>query len=349
MNAPWVAAAMVCSAALHAQISVTLTASQPSPVRLGTVITWTASASGQNTSGQSIGTPTYRFRARLAGGDFQTIVDYGPSSSLNWTTIQREGTYEVEVSAMSADGTQTAATSAMVVMTSLVSGDMPVITPTANPLVFIYSAPPCPNGQQLSVQITSPEGYVQSTPTQTCAGFSMNFYLAGMRPQAQYTVQHTVHDGTTFARGPALTLPTTAVSLPIPSVSILSTTTAPTTDGILLHSPFDAPSFSAYATDLQGNVVWYYAGKITYLTRPQTGGTFLGIYENGALDQENGALDQSQQFFLEFDLAGNTLAETNAARVNQQLAKLGVHAIDGFHHEARKLPNGNYLVLADAF
>jgi hypothetical protein len=78
------------------------------PVPLGTVITWTASASGQNTSEQSIseqngGTPTYRSRGRLAGGDFHTIVDYGPNSSLNWTTIQREGTYEIEVSAMSAN------------------------------------------------------------------------------------------------------------------------------------------------------------------------------------------------------------------------------------------------------
>ncbi|HEY6346715.1 MAG TPA: aryl-sulfate sulfotransferase [Bryobacteraceae bacterium] len=346
MNASWAAAAILYSTALHAQISVTLTPSQPSPVPLGTVITWTAAASGQNTSGQNTsgqngGTPTFRFRARLAGGDFHTIVDYGPNSFLSWTTIQREGTYEIEVSAMSADGTQTAATSAMMVMTSLVNGGVPVITPTANPLVFIYSAPPCPNGQQLSVQITSPEGYVQSTPTQTCAGFSVNFYLAGMRPQAQYTVQHTVHDGTSVAKGPAMTLPMPAISLPIPSVSILSTTTAPSVDGILLHSPFSGPPFTAYATDLQGNVVWYYPGNISYLTRPQTGGTFLGVYENGALDQ-------SQQFFLEFDLAGNTLAETNAARVNQQLAAMGVHAIDGFHHEARKLPNGNYLVLADS-
>ena len=130
---------MVCSAVLHAQISVTLTPSRPSPVPLGTEITWTASASGQNISGQSTsgqngGTPTFRFRARLAGGDFHTVVDYGPNSFLNWTTIQREGTYEIEVSAMSADGTQTATTSAMMVMTSLVNGGVPVITPTANPL-----------------------------------------------------------------------------------------------------------------------------------------------------------------------------------------------------------------------
>jgi arylsulfate sulfotransferase len=325
----------LCSAPLLAQISLTLTPSQSSPVPLGTVITWTASASGQN-----VGTPTYRFRARPAGGTFHTIVDYGPNSSLDWTTIQQEGTYEIEVSAISGDGTQTAATSALIAMSSLVNDGVPVVTPTANPLVFIYSAPACPNGQQLSVQVTSPEGYVQSTPAQTCNGSSMNVYLAGMRPQAQYTVQHSVQTGNSLAQGPAMTLLTPAVTLPAPSFSALGSAT-PVVDGILLQSSLNSPSFSTFATDLKGNLIWYYTGNISFLTRPQTGGTFMGLYENGTQDQ-------AHQFFREFDLAGNTLAETNAARVNQQLASMGVHPIGGFHHEARKLPNGNYLVLADS-
>ena len=83
---------------LPGQISVTLTPSQPSPVALGAVVTWTASASGPN-----LGTPTYRFRAGLAGTPLHTIFDYGPNSSLDWTTIEREGTYEIEVTARSGD------------------------------------------------------------------------------------------------------------------------------------------------------------------------------------------------------------------------------------------------------
>src|SRR5262252_7150889 len=194
-----------------AQISVTLMPSQLSPVPLGTIVTFAASASGAN-----LGTPTFRFRARLAGAAFHTIVDYGPNSSLSWTTIDREGSYEIEVTARSGDLTQTAAASVIMAMTSLVTQDAPVITPTANSLVFIYSAPPCPPRQTLSVQFTSPEGYVQSTPSHPCTGFSMNFYLAGMRPQTLYSVQHWADSDTSTTTGPMFSLPTPSLTRPVP-------------------------------------------------------------------------------------------------------------------------------------
>jgi hypothetical protein len=63
---------------------------------------------------------------------------------------------------------------------------------------------------------------------------------------------------------------------------------------------------------------------------------------------EDGTQDPSKQFFREFDLAGIAHAETNAGRVNEQLAVMGVHAINAFHHEAVMLPDGKYLVLADS-
>ena len=325
--------AMVVLAAglLSGQISVTLAPSLSSPVPLGTVVTFTASASGPN-----LGTPTYRFRAALAGTPLRTVVDYGPNASLDWTTIEREGTYEVEVTARSGDAAQSASASILMAMTSLVTNSAPMITPTANPLVFIYSAPVCAMGQVLSVQFTSPEGYVQSTPAKPCNGFSMNFYLAGMRSQAQYRVQQMAALDTPAA-SPPMGLTTPGVTLQTPPASVLATD-PPAMDGIILQSPFGSP---AIATDLNGSVVWYYAGNISYLTRPVTGGTFMGLAEDGTKDR-------SQQFFREFDLAGITLAETNAARLNEQLAAIGVNPINGFHHEARKLSNGDYLVLANS-
>jgi hypothetical protein len=96
---------------------------------------------------------------------------------------------------------------------------------------------------------------------------------------------------------------------------------------------------AALATDLNGNPVWLGPPDISFITRPVTGGTFLGIVEDSTQDP-------SHQFIREFDLAGITVAQTNAARVSQQLATLGVHAITGFHHELRKLPGGGYLALA---
>src|SRR5215471_439654 len=330
---PFILALTLAAAALlPAQISVTLTPSQPSPVALGAIVTFTASASGAN-----LGAPSYRFRARLSGAAFRTIVDYGPNSSLSWTTIDHEGSYEIEVTARSGDLTQTAAASVIMAMNSLVTQIAPVITPTANPLVFLYSAPPCPLRQMLSVRFTSPEGSVQSTPSRPCTGFSMNFYLAGMRPQTQYSVQHLVASDTSITTGPMFSLLTPSLTLPAPTTSLLTSSVA-TVDGILLQSPFVS---GAIATDLNGNVVWYYTGNITYVTNPVTGGTFVGLAENPTQDP-------SQQFVREFDLAGITLAETNAARINEQLLAMGVHPINGFHHDAGKLPNGGYLVLADS-
>jgi arylsulfate sulfotransferase len=324
--------ALIGAKPLTAQISVGLEVSQPSPVPLGTVIGFTAMASGQN-----LGTPTFRFRERPAGGNFHTVVDYGPNSTLNWTTIQQEGSYEIEVSVRSGDLSETATTSAVITMTPLAVGGNPVITPTANPLVFIYSAPPCATGQAMQVGITSPEGYLQNTPWNPCGGFTTNFYLGGMRGQAQYSVQQALQNGSSVAQGPVMTLQTPSVSLAVPAIKPLGGT-LPSLDGILLQCPLGLPTI---ATDLSGNLVWYYSGDISYVTRPVDGGTFMGLFEDGTQSQ-------AQQFFREFDMAGITLAETNAARVNEQLATMGVHAISGFHHEARKLPNGNYLVLADS-
>jgi len=46
------------------------------------------------------------------------------------------------------------------------------------------------------------------------------------------------------------------------------------------------------------------------------------------------------------DLVGNTILETNAAHINEQLTAMGKGTITSFHHEARRLPNGDVLVLA---
>jgi len=95
------------------------------------------------------------------------------------------------------------------------------------------------------------------------------------------------------------------------------------------------------ATDLAGNLVWYYPGSLFRAdARREAGGLFLGLTESPTEDQ-------SHQILREFDLAGNTTLETNAEEINQQLAALGARQISGFHHEARRLPNGRIMLLAD--
>jgi arylsulfate sulfotransferase len=317
---------------LTAQMSVAISSSAGPSVQLGTPVTWTAMVSGAST-----GTLAYRFQVRPTGGDFHTVVDYGPKSALTWTSIDREGSYQVEVSVQNYNTGQQASADAMQRFISLMSGATPVVTPSANPLVYIYSAPPCMPGARMIVRFQSPDGFIQATGYKPCLPeSSMNFYLAGMRPAMAYLIQHTIDNGRTVEVGPLVPFTPASVATYAPALTMLGPEALP--QGLLLQSLFGQPSV---ATDLQGNMVWASPPDIGYLTRPITGGTFLGIGQDGTQGPD-------QQFFREFDLAGIAVAETNAAQVNQQLTALGVHPINGFHHEAQKLPSGGYLVLADS-
>lgn len=311
-------------------MTVTLQASKPSPVPLGTTVTWTAVAGG--TSGGPI---LYRFRVQAPGGAFRTVVDYGPKAALTWTTIEQEGAYVIEAAAFNSDTLEESVTTSTTFFYPLVLGSTPVLTPSANPLVFIYSAPPCPAGERMRVQFQGSNGAIQYTPYQSClAGATSNFYLAGMQQGSAYQVQHAIDDGRAAVAGPELALSTQVTPTNPPPFSALTPGPAPA--GLLLQSLLGS---AALATDLSGNPVWAGPADVTYITRPVTGGTFLGIGEDGTLGP-------SEQFIREYDLAGITVAETNAARVSQQLAALGIHPINGFHHELRKLPGGGYLALA---
>ncbi|HZT28672.1 MAG TPA: aryl-sulfate sulfotransferase [Bryobacteraceae bacterium] len=315
------------TAGLQAAVSVSLTPSVPSPAPLGTVVTWSAAAFGDGP-----GPLWYRFRAAPAGTDLRVIQDYGPSATLDWTATNHDGPYEIEVTARDTSTGESAAMTAEFVMTSLVAGGVPAVTPTANPLVFLYSAPPCDVGSRMRVQFQVNDEPVQSTPFQPCvSGRSMNFYLAGMRPDTTYRVHHTVETASALEDGPALAVTTPTVSLHLPAIDILQP--APF-GGILLHSRQGNPPF---ATDLAGNLLWYYTGKLNAVTRVQDGGYFYSLLGNA---------NQSASLMREFDLAGNTVRETNVARINEQLAALGLHSIGTFSHEALGLPDGKVLVLA---
>jgi len=188
----------------------------------------------------------------------------------------------------------------------------------------------------MKVQFTGADGAVRSTPFRDCQpGLSMNIYLASLRPQMEYSVKHIVDTGSGLVNGPVLAMTAGPVPLALATQTVLQPAPTPSPDGILLQATIMTNSL---ATDLNGNLVWYYPGDVTFITRPEAGGYFFGIVENQAGDQ-------SQQIVREFDLTGMTVLETNAARINEQLAVMGKRPISAFHHEARRLPDGRILVL----
>ncbi|MEO8127983.1 MAG: aryl-sulfate sulfotransferase [Bryobacteraceae bacterium] len=313
-------------------MTVTLEAESPPPALVGDVVTWNASTPDANSSAME-----YRFRVRATGSVFRVIRDFSPSRRFAWTATDHDGVYQIQVTAKNTDSGETDSTTVTHEFTSRATGGSPVISGTANPLVALYSAPACPAGSRMRVQFQAPGGAAQNTDSRPCAdGLSMNFYLGGVLSNTTYAVHHTTFTGTTAADGPTLSWTTPVVSPSIAGYSVLQTPQTTLPDGVLLQSTLQEMTV---ATDLQGNLIWYYPGNITSLTRPESGGLFLGIAEN------QGA-KASDQVLREFDLAGNTTLETNAARINEQLAAMGHRQITSFHHEARRLPNGRIMTLA---
>lgn len=344
---------IACIGAAHAfgqgALSVALNPSLTSPQPVGSLVTFAATASGSVN-----GNVWYRFRARAIGASSQcqasprlpqrancgtlgysVVRDYGPVGTLDYTASEREGDYQIEVSARDLDTSAYATTTAIFTFASRVAvGGAPVIGPTANNLVFLYSAAPCPIGATMAVVFQGPDGYLQSTNSKACDGASsMNFYLAGMRAQSAYSVQHVVNSAGQYLPGPILALPTPADSFNFGARTLTVGPPASMPRPIILQARFGYPA----ATDPLGNVLWYSLQNISMLARPEPGGLFLGWYE--------GTGGMANQFIREFDLAGTVRRETNAARVNEQLAAMGMHPIVSFHHEVRALPDGGILTM----
>ena len=314
-------------------MGVSLITIPPGPAPVGTMITWAAQVSDAVS-----GDLWYRFRVRVpgSGGGFRMIRDYGPSADLDWTSLD-EGVYEIEVSVRDRGSLETAATVSSFQLESRVPGRVAVISPTSHPLVFLYSSPGC-ESSRARVRFQSPQGPVQYTPYRPCEpARSLNFYLAGLAPDASYSASLVVDRGrdSDLVAGPAATFKTGSVPSDLPLTAVIQSA-VPASERVLLQFPLFLP---AIATDLNGTVLWFGPPDLTYLTHPEAGGTFFGVSQPGA--------GPAYEIVRRFDLVGMTVQETNVARVNEQLAALGKRTISGFHHEARSVAGGKTVVLAD--
>jgi len=317
-----------CAFAADPPLDFRLSTSLDSPQVLSTVVSITGL-----TAGGSGSTVWYRFRTRAEGGKYEMLRDFGPRDTLDWTVWDREGIYEMEVTAQDKGNGQTA-TITLRFEWLPVAKDRAVVTPTQHPLVFLYSAPTCEPGAISRVQFTAAGGWKQQTPQQPCDGLhTMNFLIAGLLQETDYELQGFVSDKALEplqVRTPRLPdefqIPIAVTGAEIPQSS----------NGILLYAA-QQPNYEI-ATDLNGNLVWYYPDAVSFITRPITGGRLLALIASPA--------GTAAQRMIEFDLLGITRKETCAARVNEQLTAMGKKAIAALHHEARLLSNGHYALLA---
>jgi arylsulfate sulfotransferase len=331
-------------AALEARslLSVALSEAAPGGPLVGSPVTWAASTSGLGKK------PIYQFSVGLPGGPLQVVRDFSSSGSFKWNPMQ-EGTYEIQVVVKQKFGAVSSqvATATYTAQTRVVGGSA-VVSPMANPLVALYSAPPSP-GASMYVQFAKESAnpsWQNTSPLPIVAGESTNFIVAGMLPKTNYLMRDVLDNGTVSAP-----LEFTTGSLPanlhFPKFTVLQAPAAgidPTQDEILHFGLPSGTEVNTLATDLNGNVIWYYDaaanGYPGYAQNLEPDGTVMMLGGNTV------GVSGGESNLRQVDLAGDTLRETNIHAINADLVAMHKPQIIDFDHEAKLLPNGDTVVLA---
>ena len=232
-----------------------------------------------------------------------------------------------------------------------------VVTATANPQVATYSIYlPAPGQVHIEFGPTTSYGlptWIQPTPSPN--GGQVDIYVAGMRGQTPYHMRAlvTLADGATytdtdqtFTTGtPPVTAAVTAGAqngqTPQPGIELFDT--------ILPYEP--GPAF---ATDLNGNVVWTYSFPSTKEDGVQpikllpNGHFLVQISYLSSISLKGGAIvPNTLDEVREVDLAGNTIRSLTQAQLAAALTAQGyTFTLGSLHHDVLALPNGHMVLLA---
>ena len=176
-------------------MSVALFEAAPGGPYVGSPVTWAASATGHGKK------PIYQFSVGPVGGPLQVVRAYSSSGSFKWNPMN-ERTYEIQVVVKTKFGTASSevATATYTAQTR-VTGDTAVVSPTANPLVALYSALPSP-GASMYVQFAEQGpalSWQNTSPLPIVPGESTNFIVAGMLPRTTYLMRDVLDNGTVSA------------------------------------------------------------------------------------------------------------------------------------------------------
>jgi len=357
LNAACVFAACLLSTQALATPQVQLSPSLPSPQSTGTAVNLVATGSDSDP-----GMLTYRYSVAYRGG-LRIVRDYSQDSSFNWAGTIKDGLYLVQVTVRNNTTQQTAKKNLLFQFDSRVAGSQPVVTATANPLVALFSAPACARGSKVRVRFDSPVGTPVNTDWRACdPASSNNIYVAGMRETLRYSMAAQVRNPAgVVTTGPTLSFLTGSApsNLPVIAQAVPPDANTSGADDVLLADSLSIGASVGYpvATDLFGRPIWYYAA---FNDPAQAGGLLVRVLPGGTMltlaNGKNSAdATASLQILREIDFAGNTLRETNASRVREQLDAMGhvsncavggsLCAVTTFHHDAIRLSNGHTLVI----
>ena len=340
----------LCSSGAAAPLAVHLHSNLASPQPVGVSINLSP-----RVENMSKGMHVYRYSVSANGGPLRIIRDFSQDRDFTWAPELQEQGATVRVTVRNNESKETAEDEMPFQIVSRIKGKASVVTPSAHPLIALFSAAPCPQGGNFRVAFHA-EGEEPQTRTsiQPCRGTSSNnVWVAGMRADTDYRLRAEWINGGKVKSGAWLPFHTGLLPGGIAPVSVVVPRVGGTSvsEPVLIYSTFSLTGGSRpFAIDLQGRTIWYLESAAT-IDRVLPGGHFLAIAEG--MNSVNKTKDE--QLLRELDLTGGIVRETNAGRVAEQLESRGIHSdcriggkecVSGFHHEAIRLPNGHTLVIA---
>ncbi|HEV2273125.1 MAG TPA: aryl-sulfate sulfotransferase [Acidobacteriaceae bacterium] len=233
-----------------------------------------------------------------------------------------------------------------------------VVTSTANPQVAIYSIYlPAPGKASVAFGANTQYGLnTWEQPTPSPNGGQISIFVAGMLAESFYHMhaQVTLNDGATFSD----TDQVFATGVAPVTAPITATTTSgqvPQSGIELFDTAIPREPGPAFATDLQGNVIWTYSysdGSKADIVQPiklLPNGHFLVqiAYGSSIAVKSTTIPPGSIDLVREVDLAGNTIRELTQSQLASALTARGYNLqLGSFHHDVLALPNGHWVILA---
>lgn len=239
------------------------------------------------------------------------------------------------------------------------------VQPTSNPQVALYTMN-LPQPGTVTVEFGPDTAYgmrtwAQPTPSMpNNYGGQVSIQVAGMRGSASYHLRALV----TLANGVTYQDSDHTFATGIPPITSSLQITAP---GGLSPQPgiqlFDTISFGptpynpnlaqAFATDLQGNVIWTYSyasSPVNVITpiKPLLNGHFLLVLTVSSGPTNSIIPTGTANDVREIDLVGDTIHDLPMATLNQSLAANGFPGLNlfAFSRDVLALPNGHFVFLA---
>ena len=309
----------------------------------GQIIKFAASATGGGSIAWSVN--------NILGGNASVgIIDANGNYTAPTLRVSTNVTVTAALSASSATNFATA------VLAVITPGQL---TPTPNPQVVSYSIYlPAPGDAtiQFGPDLTEPLA-TWSQPTPSPYGGMVQIFVAGMRANTQYHMHAAVKldNGVAFQDiDHTFTAGTPPATAPVQVTT--SSGIAPQSGIELFDTLVPSEPAEAFATDLQGNVLWTYSYQGSKIDAVQPikllpNGNFLVLISFASSAPTSivsnppaGTIDVVR----EVDLAGNTIRELTLAKLGQSLASQGYNfTLKGFHHDVLELPNGHLILLAN--